>query len=282
MQELGFERFRVQFGGRVEHNGYAAEGAPSRSFTGFSGAAGIQVPLWHGASTVFNYTSSYRAPALEELYNHGPHLGNLAFEIGNPNLSRERGDGYELSFRQSRERTRMEMTVFRNNMHDFVYLAPTGRIENGLFEANYSQADARYLGAEARLDISMAKDLWLNLGFDAVDAQLEDPRTPLPRIPPVRGRIGVDWLHGAFNIRPELILANRQWQVFPTETPTAGYALFNVAANYTIATQHVAHMFSVNVFNAGDRLYRNHLSFIKEIAPEIGRGVRVSYTVNWF
>jgi len=26
----------------------------------------------------------------------------------------------------------------------------------------------------------------------------------------------------------------------------------------------------------------NHLSFIKEIAPEIGRGIRFSYTVNWF
>ena len=78
------------------------------------------------------------------------------------------------------------------------------------------------------------------------------------------------------------MLSNRQWQVFPNETPTAGYAVVNVMANYTIATQHVAHMFGVNFFNAGDRLYRNHLSFIKAVAPEIGRGVRISYTVNWF
>jgi iron complex outermembrane receptor protein len=41
-------------------------------------------------------------------------------------------------------------------------------------------------------------------------------------------------------------------------------------------------MFGFNVFNAGDRLSRNHLSFIKEVAPEIGRGIRISYTVNWF
>ncbi|HYP07562.1 MAG TPA: TonB-dependent receptor [Bryobacteraceae bacterium] len=282
MQEVGFERFRVQFGGRIEHNGYSADGARSRSFTGFSGAAGIHVPLTHGAAAVFNYTSSYRAPALEELYNNGPHLGNLIFEIGNPDLRRERGNGYELSFRQSSSRTRMEVTVFRNDMKDFVYLAPTGRIEDGLFEADYAQADARYLGAEARVDLAIRPGLWVNLGFDAVDAQLKDTRTPLPRIPPVRGRVGLDWLHGGFNIRPELVLANRQWQVFPIETQTAGYAVVNVVANYTIATQHVAHMFGVNVFNAADRLYRNHLSFIKEIAPEIGRGVRLSYTVNWF
>lgn len=282
MQELGFEHFKVQFGGRVEHNGYSAEGARSRSFTGFSGAAGVQVPLWRGASTVFNYTSSYRAPALEELYNNGPHLGNLIFEIGNPNLKRERGDGYELSFRQSNGKTRIELTAFRNNMHDFVYLAPTGSVNDGLIEADYAQADARYLGAEARVDIALHREVWLNLGFDLVDAQLKGTRTSLPRIPPARGRIGIDWLHGAFNLKPELILTNRQWQIFPTEAPTAGYSVVNVAANYTLATQHVAHMFGINLFNANDRLYRNHLSFIKEVAPEIGRGVRLSYTVNWF
>jgi iron complex outermembrane receptor protein len=41
-------------------------------------------------------------------------------------------------------------------------------------------------------------------------------------------------------------------------------------------------MFAADLFNAGDRLYRNHLSFIKEFAPEIGRGVRFSYTVQFF
>lgn len=282
VQELGFERFRVQLGGRVEHNGYTAQGARSRDFTGFSGAAGINVPLWQKAALVFNYTSSYRAPALEELYNNGPHMGNLAFEIGNPSLNRERGDGIELSFRQSSSRTRVELTAFRNRMRDFVYLAPTGQIEDGLFQALYSQADARYLGAEARVDVALHRDLWLNLGFDAVDAQLQESRLPLPRIPPVRGRVGLDWNHGAFNIRPELLLSNRQWQVFPTETPTAGYAVMNLTGNYTIATQHVAHMFGVNLFNAGDRMYLNHLSFIKQVAPEIGRGIRFTYTLNFF
>ena len=196
---------------------------------------------------VFNYTSSYRAPALEELYNNGPHLGNLAFEIGNPNLNRERGDGVELSFRQSAARTRLELTVFRNQMHDFVYLAPTGAIEDGLLEADYAQADARYLGAEARVDVALHRDLWLNLGFDAVDAQLTQTRIPLPRIPPVSGRIGLDWNHGAFNVRPELLLANRQWQIFPTETPTAGYAVMQSSWRTTRLPRSTSRTCSVSI-----------------------------------
>jgi iron complex outermembrane receptor protein len=38
----------------------------------------------------------------------------------------------------------------------------------------------------------------------------------------------------------------------------------------------------VNGFNLGDKLYFNHLSFIKNFAPEIGRGVRFTYTVRFF
>jgi iron complex outermembrane receptor protein len=128
----------------------------------------------------------------------------------------------------------------------------------------------------------MRRDLWLNLGFDAVDAQLRESGIPLPRITPARGRIGIDYRIGGLNIRPELQLTNRQGQVFPAETPTAGYVAVNLVASYTLATKHAAHLFGVNLFNMTDRLYRNHLSFIKEAAPEIGRGVRFSYTLNLF
>jgi iron complex outermembrane receptor protein len=44
----------------------------------------------------------------------------------------------------------------------------------------------------------------------------------------------------------------------------------------------MAHVFGIDAFNLGDRLYRNHLSFIKDRAPEIGRGVRFTYTVRFF
>jgi iron complex outermembrane recepter protein len=282
LEEIKFERIRLQFGARLEHNSYDPEELRSRSFTGLSGSTGIYVPTWKNGAVVLNYTSSYRAPALEELYNRGPHLGNLTFEVGNPDLQRERGHGVELSVRHSSTHARMELTGFYNRLSDFVYLAPTGNNEGGLIEADYAQADARYMGAEARLDFAVARDLWVNLGFDAVDAQLSRSHVSLPRIPPVRGRIGLDLRRGTLTIRPELVLSNRQFQVFPTETETAGYAVANLSATYVVATQHVSHLFGVNVFNLSDRLYRNHLSFIKEFAPEIGRGIRVSYTMNFY
>lgn len=115
-----------------------------------------------------------------------------------------------------------------------------------------------------------------------VSAEIKNSGTPLPRIPPLRGRIGFDAQYKGFQFKPEVILADAQNDIFPTETRTAGYTLFNINASYTLAQQHLVHIFSLNAFNLGDRLYLNHLSFIKDIAPEIGRGVRFSYTMRFF
>ncbi|HET9532262.1 MAG TPA: TonB-dependent receptor [Blastocatellia bacterium] len=288
LQEIDVESVKFQLGARVEHNGYDPEGLRDRSFTGFSGAAGIRFPLWQGGAFVANYTHSYRAPALEELYNFGPHIGNLTFEIGNPDLRRERSNGLDLSLRHTADRVRAEANLFYYRIKDFVFLAPTGEIEDGLPVANYLQNDSRFIGTELGLDVSLHRNLWLNMGLDYVDAELIDPLgglrsgTPLPRIPPIRGRIGFDLHHSGLSIRPEAVMVGDQDELFPTETRTGGYTVFNVLASYTLSRQHFAHIFSVNAFNLGDRLYRNHLSFIKDLAPEIGRGVRVTYTMRFF
>jgi iron complex outermembrane receptor protein len=138
------------------------------------------------------------------------------------------------------------------------------------------------MGAEARMDIGLRPDLWLKLGFDAVDAQLRASRLPLPRIPPARGRIGFDARFKGFSFEPTLLLAAPQSQLYFNETRTPGYAVLNLNAGYVWAQTHVLHSFHVIVFNAADRLYRNHVSLIKDYAPEIGRGVRFAYTLRFF
>jgi iron complex outermembrane receptor protein len=282
LEEMARDKFRLQFGGRLENTRYNPTGLRDRSFTGFSGAAGIHLPLAGGAAFVANFTHSYRAPALEELYNEGPHVGNATFEIGNPDLKRERTNGIDLSLRHQSRRVRGEVNFFYYDIGDFVHLAPTGHVEDGLPEAEYAQADSRFTGTEMGLDLGLHRGLWLNLGLDYVNAELKNNGGPLPRIPPLRGRVGFDFRSNGLSVRPELRLAKDQDRLFENETRTAGYTVFNIAASYTLTRQHSAHVFGVDAFNLGDRLYRNHLSFIKDRAPEIGRGVRFTYTLRFF
>jgi len=284
LERVDLERVGFQFGGRVEQNGYNPEGNfRKRNFVGFSGSAGVRVPLWTGGSFVANYQHSFRAPALEELYNNGPHPGILVFDIGNQSLKAEQGDGVDFSLRHTSGRVRLEISAFYYNLRNFVFTAFTGQTDprSNLPIVNYDQATSRFVGTEASIEARVARDLWLNGKVDYVRAELTAQNKPLPRIPPLRGTVGLEWRHKAFSVRPELVMANRQGRVFDHETPTAGYAVFDLTASYTFVTGRAAHVLSVDGYNLDNTLYRNHLSFIKAIAPEIGRNARLSYTVRF-
>ena len=321
LEEVDLERVKLQFGARLETSRYDpafAERGPGhdedhheddheeegeehhageedehehaeefpdairRRFTGVSMAAGIHADLWQGGAFVANYSHSYRAPALEELYNVGPHVGTLIYEVGDPSLGAERGNGIDLSVRQQAGRVDGEVNFFFYDFRNFVFPFATGEEEDGLPVVHFVQRDSRFNGAEARLGIGLHQSLRLNLGMDFVRAEATLTGTPLPRIPPLRGRVGIEYQHKGFSIRPELIMASRQDRTFDLETPTEEYAVVDLRASYTIPTRRAIHQLSANVFNIGDQLYRNHSSFIKDLAPQIGRGVRFSYMVRFF
>ena len=46
--------------------------------------------------------------------------------------------------------------------------------------------------------------------------------------------------------------------------------------------QHLVHILSVAGYNLTNELYRNHTSFIRDLAPEIGRGVKFGYSLRFF
>lgn len=285
LQEFGFERVTFQFGARVERNSYDPKNPLllDRNFTGFSGAAGMKVGLWKGGLFVANYSHGYRAAALEELYNKGPHDGSLLFEVGNANLKPEINNGIDLSVRHQTDRLKAEANFYYYAFKDFVFLAPTNTFDAGSgFEiANYLQGDSRFTGTELSLDVTAHKYVNVLIGLDYVNAQLKTGQ-PLPRIAPLRARLGLDLHYQNLSVRPELVAVGRQDRIFTNETPTAGYGTLNIGATYIVPTKHTANIFAVNAYNLNNKLFYNHISFIKDISPEIGRGVRFSYTVRFF
>jgi len=290
LEDVDLGRVKLQFGGRIENHRYKPEDPElvSRSFTGFSGGAGINVGLWEGGSAVANYTFSSRAPSLEELYNNGPHVGNVMFEIGDQDLVKETSNGLDLSLRHQLGKFKFRLDGYYYRINNFVFLAlqdvdGDGQpdFEDGLPVGRYQQNDAEYFGGEASAEYSFTDHIAGFINLDTVRAKLTDG-TNLPRIPPARARLGLDLNYGAFSIRPEAVFAAAQNKTFPLETRTAGYGLINVAGSYTLARSHYAHIVSVNAYNLTNKLYRNHLNFVKEFMPEIGRGIRFGYTIRFF
>ena len=299
-EELDLGRYRVQVGGRVERNAYTvaarAEGhdggsgdpaheAPDirdRTFTGASASVGMQVDLGEHVAFVANVTRSYRAPALEELYNFGPHIGNLVFEVGNPDLEREATGGLDLSLRHQSSRFRGSVNAYVYDIDNFVFPAVGNVAVEGLPVAPFRQGNSRFVGFEATGNVQLADTVWVNLGLGMVDARLTDTNEALPRIPPLRGQVSVDIPYHGFTVSPEWTVAAAQDQVFRNETETDGYSVVNLKASYVWPRQHMVHILSVSGYNLTDELYRSHTSFIKDLAPEVGRGVKLAYSMRFF
>ena len=311
-EELSFGRFRVQFGGRVERNAYRAGEraagigledahggdhdddehdearvlvAPDprdRQFLGASASIGLHADLGASSAFVANFTHSHRAPALEELYNFGPHVGNLAFEVGNPNLGSETTLGLDASLRTRTARVRSELNAYVYDIEGFIFGDRTEEFRDNLPVLDFTQGDSRFLGFDARGSLRLAGQAWATLGIGYVDAKLTATNEPLPRIPPLRGTLRLDIPYGGFTLSPQLMYAAPQDAVFRGETETAGYSVLNVHASYTWPRQHAAHIVTFTGYNLTDTTYRNHTSFIKDLAPEMGRGIRVGYSVRFF
>lgn len=294
-EEATFDAFALQAGARVESNSYDPDVPPDtedpagrdirpRDFTGVSASAGIRVPFADRRGTfVANVSSSYRAPALEELYNYGPHVGNLSFEIGNPDLQRERSNGGELIFRWNSPSMHGEASGFYYAISDFIFGAQTGEIVDGLIEVVYDQDDARFVGGELQFSFHVTQQVHVNVEGSLVSARLTATDEPLPRIPPAVGRLGLDWSPtNQIEVEPEVVFAAAQNEVYGAELPTDGYTLLNVLASYTIAGAKTMHVISLKATNLTNALYRNHTSLIKELAPEMGRRILLTYALRLF
>ena len=285
LEQMSTERVTFQFGLRVENSRYRPTDPTliDRTMTGISGSAGWRVSLGEHESVVGSYSHSTRLPDLEELYDDGPHDDTLSFEMGNPFLKKESSDGVDLSIRHQSKRLHADLNYFFYDIKDFVYLQPTGEFDKdtGLEIAEYTQGDSHFWGAEANVNLEADKYTNLFGAFDYVRAHLKSG-IDLPRIPPMRGRVGADVHARGFSIRPEVIIVSHQGRVFTEESSTPGYILFNLYSSYVWTTKHVAHTVAINAFNLTDKFYMNHVSFIKDFSPEIGRGIKASYTVRFF
>ena len=295
-EEVDLRRTRLQFGGRVEQNAYRTADrigsahshglevpdARDRQFLGASTSVGLHTDVGAGSAFVANLTHSHRAPALEELYNFGPHVGNLSFEVGNPNLDAETTLGLDVSFRHQAGRVRSNLNAYVYSIDNFIFGNYTGEVQGTLPVLDFLQGDSRFVGVDARSSVRLGGNAWATLGIGYVDATLTTTGEPLPRIPPLRGTVSLDVPYGGFTFGPQLEFAGRQADVFRDETETNGYSVVNLRASYVWPRQHAAHILSFTGYNLTNELYRNHTSFIKDLAPEMGRGVRVNYSLRFF
>ena len=92
------------------------------NFKTTSFALGLTKAFDNDVSLSLGLSSIERAPSALEMFINGPHLAAKRFEIGDPTMSSERGFNSEISLSIDRPNFFLNLTLFNNEVSDYIYL----------------------------------------------------------------------------------------------------------------------------------------------------------------
>ena len=281
-----------EFGYRYESRETDPGGSCDRDEDTRSLSASVLYDLNKDSNIMISLSSSQRAPTLEERYSNvkangcaAPsdpeefvaHAATGLLEVGDPDLGKEEATNIELGFRQHNGPITGEFSVFYNEIKDFIYLEDIGEFEEQTI-ASYVAEDATFYGAEGRLTFqafqSERGELDISFQGDLVKANLDD-RGDVPRIPPARFGVGFSWHAPAWSADLNITKVMDQKDTGIGELRTDGYTMLDAYADYHFNLGSSELLIFAKGSNLLDEEVRNHTSFLKNFAPEPGRGFRV-------
>jgi iron complex outermembrane receptor protein len=313
-EELPLGSLKLTFGGRHERSEVGSEGggpvpfggagprfdpAQTKTFSGNSGALGAVWSVSPGLALAVNGAYTERAPTYYELFANGPHAATGVYEIGNTAFGKEKSKALDVTLRMKSGKHSGSIGVFQNRFDNFISLFNTGNTRGADGELNppdagdgtslntgeeilpefaYRAVPARFRGIEGEgrfrvMERGGKLDLLLNASY--VRADDKSTGLPLPRISPLRYGIGVDYRQDRLGARVDATFFEEQDRVAAGELPTDGYTMLNATVSYRLPAPGVrleAFLRGVNLLNEEAR---NHVSFLKDIAPLGRRSVQI-------
>ena len=260
-------------------------------FTGLSGSIGFKYHWNLVTESQLTISRAFRAPGANELFSNGVHHGAGAYEIGDPNLKGETGTNFSLSTNFKPERWDIELGLYSNQIHNFIYLRPEvvngvavyATTVRGVFPIfTYQQIDARFQGLDFQATymvsprISIQQKTSLVRAFDTQNDQY------IVNIPADRFEYLVRYAFKKNNayISGGITQVSKQTRVEKGSdyaAPPAGYFLVNL--NWGIKMRR----FDINlrVSNALNAAYRDYLNRFRYYADDQGRNIslKVSYSI---
>ena len=279
--------FTSQLGVRVENTTLDPEGLANLSYTPVSASASSVWKINDSNRLNLAITRSQRAPQVQELFANGFHDATRSFEVGNVNLREETSYNLDLGYKFKSDWVTAQLDFFHNWAGDYIFQQRNGEfdIDSGAPVLETRQADATFLGYESKLIFPLLEN-----HFGLVDLTLFSDFTrgqfvnggDVPRLPPLRFGFQLDHSKGNWNTNLRLTRGEAQNRAGDNDTATAGYLLLNLSTQYQILDLHGA---DVIVFakanNLLDENIRNSTSYLRNFAPEPGRGAEIGFRVSY-
>jgi iron complex outermembrane receptor protein len=294
---FGVERYQrnrltAEIGFRLESNEIDPSGACDNSENASSVSGSLLYDIDDQSNILLSAAHSERPPSVEELFSNialdtcgriadeeslVPHAATGLMEIGNSSLDSEVSNNFEFGYRRHSGRFTGEFSAYRNEIEDYIFLNITGEEVDETPVAGYIAQDATFTGLEAEVSVSLLSSDSLNAEFslfgDVVNAEF-DAGGNVPRIPPAKVGAELRYFGNNWSAHVHATRVLSQTDQGPLELETDAYTLLSLYADYHVQ---VAGDSEFKLFARGDNLLdeeiRNHASFLRNYAPEAGRGI---------
>jgi iron complex outermembrane recepter protein len=255
-----------------------------RDFGNWSGSAAAFIrpssDLFLGLSLAHNE----RAPSEVELFADGLHIATGVYETGDLTLDNETVTTIEGTVHYDAGRFRGDLHVYASKYDGFIDERDTGAvfIDGGesypVFQFVQTGADFRGFEAEAAYDLWSSGDRGLSLEGAVDFVRADTDLGPAARIPPYSLTSRLVWTSTPFDASLEVRHVGEQDRLAEHELGTDSYTMVNLSGAWRPFADKAVTLFAEG-HNLTDAEAREHVSFLKDVAPLPGRNFRagISY-----
>jgi iron complex outermembrane receptor protein len=309
MESYETKAYKISIGGRfdtkklnVKHtvfeepdstNGFTAKELNDRSlnFNAVTASFGVVYKAAKELDVFSNIGRGWRAPSEFELFVDGEHEGTGRYDRGLTVVDSsytpkpEESVNIDLGFRIKLNTLKADLSLYRNQVNNFIYPSPTGDTLNDLPVYNILQDKSTFYGYEYLIQFQPVKWLLLSVQGDYVKTKNEATGNPLPFTPPMKNiltakiqKITLGKLYNPY-ISFTTKIVSPQNEVDPLEAKTAGYTLFSAGLGFEFEFAKSITAVDFSIENLLDTKYADHLSRYKAYALSPGRSFNLELSV---
>jgi iron complex outermembrane recepter protein len=298
VQDIHTDYLTYEMGFRVEQQWIDPQDRPETSHTPVSFSVSALWSFTEQDSIKLTFSRSQRAPDIQELFSNGPHLATGTYDIGSADLSEETSHNIELGFHVDRDWIQANFNLYQNWVQDYIVQLRSGEFFDHATESivdscagdclpvfRADQLDAEFQGFEAQVTVPLLETEYGQLNSqlfgDYVRGRFSNG-DDVPRMPPLRYGMALAWDHFDWSANIRMTRAERQDNPGDNETETNGYWRLDVGANYRLKAGEFADLLLfVKGNNLLDEDIRNSVSYLRNQAPEAGRGAEIGLRIEF-
>lgn len=250
-----------------------------KSFTSFTLSTAGTWHINHENRLALSLARAQRAPEAEELYWNGDHHATFSYQLDNPSLKKETAYTADINWQYTQENRFIRIALYHYVFDGYIYNDRKKVRDPYHLNAVYKheQRDASFSGGELTFEQQLTDQFAAVFQADTVTAQLTRGKNKnLPRIPPASMLFKVKWNRGDWSASLEDHYRFKQTKVADNESVSNAFNTINAYVGYTRTMVDSEFSVGLQLNNLLDSYGKNHVSYLKDFAPEDGRNVKLS------